>query len=139
MNKSLHSGRLVRDPEMKYTSGQSQTAIANFTLAVERKYKKEGEPTADFLNFVAFGKTAEVVEKHCRKGTKLLITSHVQTGNYTNKDGVKVYTTNFVVDELEFCESKSSQASNNNQAPAQNETPDFLSIPDEIDDELPFH
>lgn len=107
--------------------------IARYTLAVERRYKREGEPSADFINCVAFGKTAEVAEKYFRKGIKIAVTGRIQTGNYTNQDGMKIYTTDVVVEEQEFAESKSS---------SQQSPPDvdgFTNIPEGIDEELPFH
>ncbi len=133
MNKVILMGRLTRDPEIRYTQGENQMVIARYTLAVERRYKREGEPSADFINCVAFGKTAEVAEKYFRKGIKIAVTGRIQTGNYTNQDGMKIYTTDVVVEEQEFAESKSS---------SQQSPPDvdgFTNIPEGIDEELPFH
>lgn len=115
-------------------------AIARISLAVDRKFKQEGQPTADFINCIAFGKTAEVIEKYVTKGTKIAVVGHIQTGSYTNKDGQKVYTTDVVIDELEFCESRSSQQGNDNVSrPAPQTNGDgFMDIPDDADDGLPF-
>lgn len=142
MNKVILCGRLVRDPEVRYTQSANPMAVAKFTLAVDRKNKKDGEQqTADFINCIAFGKTAEVIEKYVSKGTKIAVVGHIQTGSYTNKDGQKVYTTDVVIDELEFCESRSSQQSNDNVSrPAPQTNGDgFMDIPDDMDDSgLPF-
>lgn len=135
MNKVILSGRICADPEVRYTQGATPTAVARYRLAVDRRFKKEGEQTADFIGCVAFGKQGEFVEKYLRKGMKILVTGRIQTGNYTNKDGQKVYTTDIVVDEHEFCESKSNETS----APAQTPTAgaEFMQVPDDLDD-LPF-
>lgn len=114
-------------------------AIARISLAVDRKFKQEGQPTADFINCIAFGKTAEVIEKYVTKGMKIAVMGHIQTNSYTNKEGQKVYTTDVVIDELEFCESRSSQQSNSQPAPAPNGDMGFMNIPDGIDDGLPFN
>lgn len=115
-------------------------AIAKYTLAVDRRFKKDGKQTADFINCIAFGKNGEFAEKYLRKGTKVAVTGRIQTGNYTNKDGVKVYTTDVVVEEHEFAESKNTQQINNqtqqNQQPVAE--PDFMQIPDGLGPELPF-
>lgn len=131
-------GRLTRDPEVRYSQGQNSIAIAKFALAVDRRFKRDGEPTADFINCLVFGKSAEFAEKYFRKGMRITISGRIQTGSYTNKDGVKVYTTEVVVEEQEFAESKKSSESN---APASNQQPGgdgFMNIPDGIDEELPF-
>lgn len=99
-------GRLARDPEVHYTQGNEPTAIARYTLAVDRRVKREGEQTADFIGVVAFGRAAEFIEKYCHKGVKLLVTGRIQTGSYTNRDGNKVYTTDVIAEDQEFCESK---------------------------------
>ncbi len=138
MNKIILCGRLVRDPEVKYSQGEKPMAIAKFTLAVDRKFKKEGEQSADFINCTAFGKTAEVIEKYVRQGTKIIVEGRWQTGSYTNKDGNKVYTNDCMVENIEFCESKSQQAQNNAQAPRQNADMDFMKI-DTDSDSLPFN
>lgn len=138
MNKVILMGRLTRDPEVRYTQGQNATAIARYSLAVDRRFKREGEPDADFINCVAFGKSGEFAEKYLKKGTKIAIVGRIQTGSY-EKDGQKVYTTDIVVEEHEFAESKGTGTSTNNtQAPKANNIPNFQDIPDGIDEELPF-
>lgn len=140
MNRCIFIGRATRDPDIRYTNGNNNMCIAKVSIAVDRKVKKEGEPTADFLNFIAFGKIGEFFEKYVKKGTKLAIESHVQTGNYTNKDGVKVYTTDFIVDSVEFCESKTSNSGNQTQTQEQPKTNDYdwMNVPNNIQEELPF-
>ena len=139
MNKVIEIGRLVREPEIRYSQGASSTCIARYTLAVDRKFKQEGQPTADFINCIAFGKLGEFAEKYLHKGTKIAIVGRIQTGSYTNKDGQKVYTTDVVVEEQEFCESKSSNQSQQNER-LQQSSDDFMSIPDGLDDTgLPFN
>jgi single-strand DNA-binding protein len=133
MNKVILMGRLTKDPDIRYTSGENSTAVARYSLAVDRRYKRDGEPTADFINCVVFGKSAEFAEKYLHKGTKLVITGRIQTGSYTNKDGVKVYTTDIMVEEQEFAESKNSGGST-----VAKTDDDFMKIEDGIDDELPF-
>ena len=140
MNRVGLSGRLVRDPEVRYSQGNNSMAIAKFTLAVDRKFKKDGEQNADFINCTAFGKVAEVIEKYVTKGTKIIVEGRWQTGSYKNKDGATVYTNDCMVENIEFCERKSSnqnnsQPSNNNPAP---DSDGFISIPNGIEDELPF-
>lgn len=145
-------GRLTRDPEIKYTQGENSMAIARYTLAVDRRFKRDGDPTADFINCVAFGRGAEFTEKYFRQGLKVVVTGRIQTGSYTNKDGQKVYTTDVVVEEQEFAESKAtsdanagsfSHAGGFQQAPAPTPAADagdgFMNIPDGIDEELPFN
>lgn len=140
MNKVILIGRLCRDPEIRYSQG-SDTAIGRYTLAVDRRYKKDGdEQTADFINCVVFGKGAEFVEKYLKKGTKIAVVGRMQTGSYTNKDGVKVYTTDVVVEQQEFAESKGSSTGDGQQgrqAPAV-DSDGFMNIPDNLD-ELPFN
>ena len=138
MNKTILIGRSTKDADVRYSQGDKPMAIARISLAVDRKFKQDGQPTADFINCIAFGKTAEVIEKYVAKGTKIAVVGHIQTGSYTNKDGQKVYTTDVVIDELEFCESKNSEQSNNHPAPAPNGDMGFMNIPDGISDELPF-
>ena len=108
MNKVILIGRLTRDPEVRYSAGENATAIARYTLAVDRKYKQEGQQNADFIQCIAFGRSAEFAEKYFRKGMKIAITGRIQTGNYTNKEGQKVYTTDVVIEEQEFAESKNA-------------------------------
>ena len=143
MNKVQLVGRLTRDPEIRYSQGENATATARFSVAVNRRFKNaEGNYDADFINCVAFGKSAEFVEKYFKKGMAIGLTGRIQTGSYTNKDGQKVYTTEVVVEETEFVESKgASSADNSNNsrpAPSAANNNDFMSIPDGIDEELPF-
>lgn len=142
MNKVILMGRLTRDPEIRYSSGENGTAVGRYTLAVDRRYKKAGEATADFINCVTFGRSAEFAEKYLRQGTKIIVTGRIQTGSYTNREGAKIYTTDVVVEEQEFAESKRSQESSgqNMASPAPATGPDgFMNIPDGIDEELPFN
>lgn len=148
MNKVIMMGRLTRDPEVRYSQGASQTAIGRFSLAVDRRFKREGEPDADFFNCTTFGKQAEFVEKYLRQGTKVVITGRVQNDNYTNKEGQKVYSVQIIVEEIEFAESKNAAASNagasNYQAdsrpsPSQAAGDGFMSIPEGAEEELPFN
>lgn len=139
MNKTVLIGRSTKDADVRYSQGDKPMAIARISLAVDRKFKQEGQPTADFINCIAFGKTAEVIERYVVKGKKIAVVGRIQTGSYTNKDGQKVYTTDVVIDELEFCESKSNQQSNSQPAPAPNGDMGFMNIPDGISDELPFN
>lgn len=140
MNKVVLMGRLCRDPEVRYTQGENVTAIARYSLAVDRRYKREGEADADFINCVAFGKQGEFAEKYLRKGMKIAVSGRIQTGSYTNRDGQKVYTTDVIVEEHFFCESKSSESNENTYAPAPTTsyTDGFMNIPDGLDEELPF-
>lgn len=134
MNKVILMGRLTKDPEVRYSQGNESTAIARYSLAVDRRFKREGEQTADFINCVAFGKQGEFAEKYLKKGTKIAITGRIQTGSYKNKDGQTVYTTDVVIEEQEFAESKTSQS---NQA--EEPTDKWVNIPEGIDEELPFN
>ena len=138
MNKVIEIGRLVREPEIRYSQGASSNCIARYTLAVDRKFKQEGQPSADFINCIAFGKLGEFAEKYLHKGTKIAVVGRIQTGSYKNKDGNTVYTTDVVVEEQEFCESKSQ--SNSQPQPAPSNDNSFMSIPDNLEDEgLPFN
>ncbi len=147
MNKVILMGRLTREPEVRYSQGDNATAVARYTLAVDRRFNRNNdEQTADFINCVAFGRSGEFAEKYLHKGTKIAITGRIQTGSYTNKDGVKVYTTDVVVEDHEFAESKNSAGSADNSgfAPAGRPAPaaagdGFMNIPDGIDEELPFN
>lgn len=140
MNKVILMGRLTRDPEVRYTQGENATAVARYTLAVDRRYNKNNsDQTADFINCVAFGKAADFAEKYFRKGLKIAVTGRIQTGSYTNKDGNKVYTTDVVVEESEFAESKNNNSSAPAPAPAPTAADGFMNIPDGIDEELPFN
>ncbi len=151
MNKVILMGRLTRDPEVRYSQGGNPLAIARYTLAVDRRFNRNGdEATADFINCVAFGKSGEFAERYFRKGIKIAVTGRIQTGSYTNKDGVKVYTTEVVVEDQEFAESKNSSGADGGYAgdnsfsggsrPAPMAAGDgFMNIPDGIDEELPFN
>ena len=140
MNKVILMGRLTKDTEVRYSQGENSTAVARFNLAVDRRFRRDGdEQTADFISCVAFGKTAEFLEKYGHKGTKFVVEGRIQTGSYTNKDGQKVYTTDVVVENVEFAESKSNSG-NGGQAPAPTPSADgFMNIPEGIDEELPFN
>ena len=120
MNKVILMGRLTRDPEVRYYAGESGTAIARYTLAVDRRFKRDGEATADFISCVSFGRTAEFAEKYFRQGLKIIVSGRIQTGSYTNRDGQKVYTTEVVVEEQEFAEGKNSSQQGAGQQPPQN-------------------
>ena len=154
MNKVILMGRLTRDPEVRYSAGENSTAVARYTLAVDRRFRRnnDGEQTADFIGCVAFGRSAEFAEKYFRQGLKVIVTGRIQTGSYTNKDGQRVYTTDVVVEEQEFAESKASSDSYAASHPQQNAAPapsmpspgaasadGFMNIPDGIDEELPFN
>lgn len=141
MNKVVLVGRLTRDPEVRYSSGETQTAVARYMLAVERRFKRNNEPTADFIQCVVFGKSAEFAEKYFRQGMRISVSGHIQTGSYTNKNGVKVYTTEVYIEEQEFAESKSESASAHASIPQEGASSDdgFMNIPDDIDEGLPFH
>ena len=146
MNKVILMGRLTRDPEVRYCQGEQATAIARYTLAVDRRFRRDGDQqSADFIGCVAFGRLGEFAEKYLRKGTKVVVTGRIQTGSYTNKDGQKVYTTDVVVEECEFAESKNSGGDNSGFTPSDRPSPSsaagdgFMNIPDGIDEELPFN
>ena len=154
MNKVILMGRLTRDPMVRYSQGEKPMAVARYTLAVDRRFKREGEPTADFISCVAFGKQGEFAEKYLRKGTKIAVSGRIQTGSYTNRDGVKVYTTDVIVGDQEFAESKA--ASDRSRASFSMEEPDmgdrsaepdmakapsdgFMNVPDGLEENLPFN
>lgn len=139
MNKIILMGRLVRDPEVRYSQGNNPMAIAKYTLAVDRKFKRDGEPNADFINCIAFGKNGEFAEKYLHKGIKILVEGRWQSGSYTNRDGQKVYTNDCVVESCEFAESKNTNQSERPQPMPQTGSDGFMSIPDGIDEELPFN
>ena len=134
MNQVILIGRLTKDPEIRYVN--SGTTIAKFSVAVDRRFAKEGEQSTDFISCVAFAKTAEFMEKYFHKGNKIALVGRIQTGSYKNKDGATVYTTDVIVENVEFVESKNS--SGGNTAPAPTSTDGFMNIPDGIDEELPF-
>lgn len=149
MNKVILMGRLTRDPEVRYSQGDNATAIARFTLAVDRRIKRDNEASVDYINCVSFGRSAEFAEKYFHKSTKIVIAGRIQTGSYTNKDGQKVYTTDIVIEEQDFAESKAASQQNNSgnaqnasnnqqtQQPKPQTSPDgFMSADDEG---LPFH
>ena len=141
MNKVILMGRLTRDPDIRYTqpnSAQEQTCTARYSLAVNRRFNRDGEQKADFISCVAFGRQAEFAEKYLRKGTKIVLAGRIQTGSYTNRDGQKGYTTDVVVEEQEFAESKTAgQIAQQNPAPMTRED-GFMEIPDGLEEELPF-
>lgn len=146
MNKVILMGRLTRDPAITYSQQDTQTMIARYTLAVDRRFNRNGEQTADFISCVAFGRSAEFAQKYLKQGTKIAVTGRIQTGSYTNKDGNKVYTTDVVIEEQEFAESKNSSSSGDgssyqpagNPAPSNASAEGFMSIPEGIEDDLPF-
>ena len=139
MNKVILLGRLTKDPDIRYSQGEKQTAIGRYTLAVDRRFK-QGDQTADFISCVAFGKSAEFAEKYLHKGTKIAVSGRIQTGSYTNKDGQKVYTTEVIVEDQEFAESKAASQSSGNAYPQKTVDQDgFMNIPDGLEDDgLPF-
>ena len=149
MNKVILMGRLTRDPEIRYANNENNTCIANYTLAVDRRFKRQGdEQTADFIRCVAMGKNGEFAEKYLHQGIKIVVEGRIQTGSYTNKDGQRVYTTDVMVESQEFAESKASAAQNNNSsengsAPTRPESASadsdgFMNIPEAIEEEMPF-
>lgn len=151
MNKVILMGRLTRDPDVRYSQGENSTAIARYTLAVDRRFNRanggDNQQTADFIGCVAFGRSGEFAEKYFRKGTKVLVTGRIQTGSYTNKDGQTVYTTDVVVEDQEFAESKNASGSEGGfsggasrpAAAPSGATDGFMNFPDGIDEELPFN
>ena len=148
MNKVILMGRLTRDPEVRYSAGENSLAIARYTLAVDRRFKRDGEATADFISCVAFGRAAEFAERYFRQGIRIVVSGRIQTGSYTNKDGVRVYTTEVIVEDQEFAESRAESEANRSSfqsSPAPGPAPSidagdgFMNIPDGIDEELPFN
>ena len=140
MNKVIFLARLGRDPEIRYAQS-SGNAIASFSIAVNRRFKRDNEPDADWFNCVAFGKTAEFCEKYLHKGVKVVIEGELQNNNYEDKNGTKHYSVQIIVNQIEFAESKSSQANSNDTAEPEANAPaddGFMNIPDGIDEELPF-
>ena len=138
MNKVILIGRLTRDPEMRYSQGENPTAIARYTLAVNRPFKRNGEQEADFISCIAFGNTAEFAEKYLSKGMRVAVEGRIQTGSYTNREGQKVYTTDVVVERQEFLE-KRAENSQPDSSTAGTDEDGYLNIPDGIDEELPFN
>ena len=162
MNKVILMGRLTRDPEVRYSAGENSTAVAKYTLAVDRRFRRDGEATADFIGCTVFGRGAEFAERYFHQGIKIVVTGRIQTGSYTNRDGQKVYTTDVIVEDQEFAESKAAsdgynagamrqsapgpsmnpgpRAASPMPAPSQASVADgFMNIPDGIDEELPFN
>ena len=152
MNKVILMGRLTKDPDVRYSQGETASCVARYTLAVDRRFARrdsQDAQTADFIQIVAFGKSGEFAEKYFRKGTKVIVTGRIQTGSYTNKEGVRVYTTDVVAEDQEFAESKNASAGNggnfgsemsSSNEPAPSAAGDgFMNIPDGIDEELPFN
>ena len=147
MNKVILMGRLTRDPEVRYSAGENALAIARYTLAVDRRFRRDGEASADFIQCVSFGRTAEFAEKYFRQGLKIAVTGRIQTGSYTNRDGQRVYTTDVVAENVEFAESKNASGGGDNSGftPSDRPSPSsaagdgFMNIPDGIDEELPFN
>lgn len=138
MNKCIFMGNLTGDPEIRYSQGENSLAIARFSIAVNRRFARDGEDNTDFFNCVAFGKQAEFVEKYFHKGSRMLLSGRVQNNNYTNNNGEKVYSVQIVAEEIEFGERKNSESSNGN-APTKPSNDDFMNIPDGIEDGLPFN
>ncbi len=151
MNQVVLMGRLTRDPDVRYSAGENSTAVARYTLAVDRRFKRDGEQTADFISCVAFGKSAEFAEKYFHQGIKIVVSGRIQTGSYTNKEGNRVYTTDVIVDNQEFAESRAASEANRTpaptdpagyapaaEAPESNAGAGFMNIPEGIDEELPF-
>lgn len=132
MNKVQLTGRLTRDPEIRYTNGGS--SVASFSVAVDRRFKKDGEQSADFIPCTAFGKTGEFIEKYFHKGSGIELSGRIQTGSYTNKDGKKVYTTDVIVEEAGFTQGGKADSSGKTKT----DSDGFMQIPDSIDDEVPF-
>ncbi|MCR5396278.1 MAG: single-stranded DNA-binding protein [Lachnospiraceae bacterium] len=144
MNKVILMGRLTRDPEMRY--GASGNGVASFSIAVDRRFKREGQPDADFFNCTAFGKQGEFVEKYLHKGTKIVLDGEIQNNNYTNKEGQTVYNVQIIANSIEFAESKAAAASNGSYTAPTSDAPlatdagsDFINIPDNVDEKLPFN
>ena len=155
MNKVVLMGRLTRNPDVRYSQGEKATCVARYTLAVNRRFRRDGEQDADFINCVAFGRQGEFAEKYMKQGTKIVISGRIQTGSYTNRDGVKVYTTDVVVEEQDFAESKAAASSytggyanapepqvapapTSRPAPSEAVSDGFMTIPEGIEEELPF-
>lgn len=136
MNKVELLGRLTRVPDIRYSNSEESIAVARFNLAVERRHRKDGQTEADFISCVAFGRSAEFAEKYLHKGTKIVLVGRIQTGNYTNQDGQKIYTTDVVAEEMYFAESKKEGSDGRSEPTDEN---GFMNIPEGIDEELPFN
>lgn len=137
MNKVILVGRLTRDPEIRYSQGENSMAVGRYTIAINRRVKPDQEQTADFIRCIVFGRSAEFAEKYFRQGMRIAVSGRIQTGNYVNKDGIKVYTTEVVIEEQEFAESK-AEAEGRPQESA-TDADGFMNVPDGLDEELPFH
>ena len=140
MNKVIFMGRFTRDPEVRYSQGANPTAITRFTLAVNRRFKRDGEPEADFFNCTAFGKQAEFIERYMRKAVKVVVSGRIENDNYTNKEGQMVYSVKVMIEEIEFAESKAAGGNQGNSGYSNMGPGDgFMNIPDGLDEELPFN
>lgn len=139
MNKVILMGNLTRDPEIRYTQGEKTMAIARFSLAINRRFSRDGETNVDFFNCTAFGKQAEFVEKYFRQGSRMLLVGRVQNDNYTNKNGEKVYSVQIMANEIEFAERKQAGGNNNAEPTQKHDDDDFMEIPENIESELPFN
>ena len=138
MNVVILMGRLTKNPDVRWSAGENPQAVGRYTLAVDRRFKKEGAQNADFINCVCFGKQAEFSEKYLKQGTKIVIKGRIQTGSYTNREGAKVYTTDVVIEEQDFAESKNNEKSQKPKTEDRSNDNDFMSVPDGIEEELPF-
>ena len=138
MNKVILVGRLTRDPEIRYSQGEDSMAVGRYTIAINRRVKPDQEQTADFLRCIVFGRSAEFAEKYFRQGMRIAVSGRIQTGSYVNKDGIKVYTTEIVVEEQEFAESK-AEAEGRPFHESTTDADGFMNVPDGLDEELPFH
>lgn len=139
MNKVILMGNLTRDPEIRYTQGEKSMAIARFSLAINRRFSRDGETNVDFFNCTAFGRQAEFVEKYFRQGSRMLLVGRIQNDNYTNKNGEKVYSVQIMADEIEFAERKQAGGNNNSEPEQKQDDDDFMEIPENIESELPFN
>ena len=139
MNKVILMGNLTRDPEIRYTQGENALAVARFSLAINRRFAKQGDTEVDYFNCTAFGKQAEFIEKYFRKGSRMLVSGRVQNDNYTNKNGEKVYSVQIMADEIEFAERKQAGGNNNSEPEQKQDDDDFMEIPENIESELPFN
>ena len=139
MNKVILMGNLTRNPEIRYTQGEKTMAIARFSLAINRRFSRDGETNVDFFNCTAFGKQAEFVEKYFRQGSRMLLVGRIQNDNYTNKNGEKVYSVQIMSDEIEFAERKQAGGNNNSEPEQKQDDDDFMEIPENIESELPFN
>lgn len=139
MNKAVLVGRLTKNPEIRYSQGGNTMAVGRYTLAVDRRFKRENEPVADFIPCVVFGRSAEFAEKYFCQGMRVSVSGRIQTGSYTNKDGMRVFTTEVVVEEQEFAESRAESEGRNNQYVPNQSGVGFMNVPDGIDEELPFN